>query len=208
MYAEAIRQRVKVIFDAKVSEYWEYGDKAGIIVNGEKLVADAVIGADGVYSKTREYVTGAPDAPKRSGFAIYRSWFPLDRLLDDPLTHHFASPGKDSTYIWIGKDAHAIFHINTALRHVGAFITHKDTYTVEESWSYPGKTEDVLACVEGWDLVLRAIFSKIPEEVIVDYKLLWRDPIKNGYPTIREWYLWVMLPIHICQLQVLVLPRL
>ncbi|KAH8731613.1 hypothetical protein GQ44DRAFT_746288 [Phaeosphaeriaceae sp. PMI808] len=179
MYAEAIRRGVKFTFGAKVSEHWEDGNKAGIYLNGEKLVADAVIGADGVYSGTRAYITEAPDHPQRSGFAIYRSWFPLDRLLDDPLTRHLASPGKDSTRVWIGPDQHAIVHINTSLRHVGAYITHKDTYTVEESWSYPGKIKDMLACVEGWDPVLRAVFSRIPEEVLIDFKLLWRDPIKK-----------------------------
>jgi 2-polyprenyl-6-methoxyphenol hydroxylase-like FAD-dependent oxidoreductase len=179
MYAEAIRLGVKVTFGAKVSEHWEHGCKAGIFLNGEKLEADAVIGADGVYSKTREYVIGVGDTPQRSGFAVYRSWFPLSRLLDDPLTHHFASPGKDVMSIWIGKDAHAIFHVNTTLQRCGAFVTHKDTYTVEESWSYPGKAEDMLECIEGWDPVLRAIFSKVPDEAIIDYKLLWRDPIKK-----------------------------
>ncbi|PNP74970.1 hypothetical protein FNYG_11694 [Fusarium nygamai] len=179
MYAEALRLGVNVTFGARVTEYWEEGDKAGIFVNGEKLEADAVIGADGVYSKTRQYITKAPDAPKRSGFAIYRSWFSMNRLLDDPLTHHLVSPGKDSSYVWIGEDQHAIVNFNTSLRRMGAFVTHKDTYTVEESWSYPGKVKDMLACVEGWDPVLRAIFSKIPEDVLVDFKLLWRDPVKK-----------------------------
>jgi 2-polyprenyl-6-methoxyphenol hydroxylase-like FAD-dependent oxidoreductase len=50
---------------------------------------------------------------------------------------------------------------------------------VEESWSYPGKVKDILAYIEGWDPVLRTAISKIPEEVIVDFKLLWRDPIKK-----------------------------
>ena len=179
MHAEAIKQGIKFTFGVKVSEYWEDGSKAGIIVNGEKIAADAVVGADGVYNKARTYVTKTPDTPKRSGFAIYRSWFPLGRLLNDPLTHDLASPGKDATHVWIGSDAHAIVHINTSLRHIGAFITHKDTFTVEESWSYPGKVKDMLATVEGWDPVLRAIFSKIPEDVLIDFKLLWRDPVKK-----------------------------
>ncbi|PTD06393.1 FAD-dependent monooxygenase mdpD [Fusarium culmorum] len=179
MYKEAIRLGVKITFGAKVSDHWEEGDKAGVFVNGEKLVADAVIGADGVYSKTRTYITKAPDAPTRSGFAIFRSWFPLDRLFEDPLTRELAKNAKDSSTVWIGEDRHAIVHVNTTLQHVGAFITHKDTYTVEESWSYPGKVKDMLACVEGWDPLLRAVFSQVPEEVLIDFKLLWRDPIKK-----------------------------
>ncbi|KAF5701561.1 FAD NAD(P)-binding domain-containing protein [Fusarium mundagurra] len=179
MYAEAVRLGVEFTFGAKVTEHWEDGDKAGVFVNGEKLEADAVIGADGVYSRTRQYITKVPDAPKRSGFAIYRSWFSMDRLLDDPLTRHLVSPGKDSSFVWIGPNQHAIVNFNTSLRRVGAFVTHKDTYTMEESWSYPGMVKDMLACVEGWDPVLRAVFAKIPEDVLVDFKLLWRDPVKK-----------------------------
>lgn len=179
MYDEAVRQGVKFTFGARVTEHWEVDDKAGVYLNGERLSADAVIGADGVYSRTRTYITGSPDAPKGSGFAIYRSFFDLDRLLDDPLTHHLASPGKDSVLVWIGPDTHAIVNINAKTRTIGAFVTHKDTHTVEESWNYPGTVKEMLATVPNWDPVLRAVITKIPEEILVDYKLLWRDPVKK-----------------------------
>ncbi|OQU99101.1 FAD binding domain-containing protein [Cladophialophora immunda] len=177
MYEEAIRRGVKFTFGAKITKHWEDGNRAGVYVNDELITADAVIGADGVYSRTREYVTGDPDKPKRSGFAVYRSWFSLDNLLNDPLTHDLASSGKDRTMVWIGPDTHCILVINSKVRYMSAFITHKDTYTVEESWNYPGTTKDMLAIIEGWDPVLTAAISKIPEEVICDYKLLWRDPV-------------------------------
>ena len=39
--------------------------------------------------------------------------------------------------------------------------------------------------VDGWDEKLRTIFQSIPDEKLIDWKLLWRDPVaswvsKNG----------------------------
>lgn len=55
----------------------------------------------------------------------------------------------------------------------------KDTYTVEESWSFPGKKEDLLKVVDGWDEKLRTIFESIPADKLIDWKLLWRDPASS-----------------------------
>lgn len=58
-----------------VAEYFETDDKAGIILNGgERIVADVVVGADGVRSKARELVLGYEDKPKSSGYAVWRAW--------------------------------------------------------------------------------------------------------------------------------------
>ena len=53
----------------------------------------------------------------------------------------------------------------------------QDTYDVSESWSFPGKTSDMLKACEGWDETLRTVIKRIPENILIDYKLLWRDPI-------------------------------
>ena len=55
-YAEKIG--VDIRFNQNVTEYWECGaeGKVGVIVNGERLAADVVVGADGVRSRARELV--------------------------------------------------------------------------------------------------------------------------------------------------------
>jgi len=40
-----------------------------------QIVADVVIGADGVRSKARALVLGYEDNPKSSGYAIWRAWY-------------------------------------------------------------------------------------------------------------------------------------
>ena len=51
----------------------------------------------------------------------------------------------------------------------------RDDADIEESWSFPGKMEDVLAVVDGWEPRCAAILSKAP--TCVDWKLVYRDPL-------------------------------
>lgn len=58
-----------------VAEYFEEDGRAGIVLkSGERVVADVVVGADGVRSKARELVLGYVDKPKSSGYAVWRAW--------------------------------------------------------------------------------------------------------------------------------------
>lgn len=50
---------------------------------------------------------------------------------------------------------------------------------MEESWSFAGDRTDMLKVVDGWDPVVAAAIAAIPPENIIDWKLLWRDPIKR-----------------------------
>ncbi|KAF5021360.1 hypothetical protein F66182_6605 [Fusarium sp. NRRL 66182] len=177
IYEYAVKVGVKFTFGAKISEFYEDDEKAGVYLNGELIKADFLVGADGVYSEARKYVTGNPDMAQRSGFAIFRAHFPIEHLQKDPLTHELGYSKKDEIIIWIGLDLHAIFIINAKIGHVSAYLTHKDTYTVQESWTYPGTIKDMLACVKDCDPVLEACIKQIPEPSICDFKLLWRDPI-------------------------------
>lgn len=37
----------------------------------------------------------------------------------------------------------------------------------------------MLACVNDWDLQLRHIIEKIPQDCLIDHKLLWRNPVQQ-----------------------------
>ena len=56
IYAQKIG--VDIRLNQTVTEYWEEesSGKAGVVVNGERLTADLVVGADGVRSRARELV--------------------------------------------------------------------------------------------------------------------------------------------------------
>ncbi|KAI3532202.1 hypothetical protein CSPX01_13620 [Colletotrichum filicis] len=50
-------------------------------------------------------------------------------------------------------------------------------YDIDESWSFPGKIEDVCRALEGWDPMCRVIVEKTPS--LVDWKLMYRDALPN-----------------------------
>lgn len=56
-------------------------------------------------------------------------------------------------------------------------LTHKDEADIEESWSFPGKLEDVFKVVEEYDPICKAIVEKTPPSSLVDWKLVYRDPL-------------------------------
>lgn len=58
-------------------------------------------------------------------------------------------------------------------------MTLQDTTDIDESWNLPGKVKDMLNVVDDWDSVLKQLVLSIPESVLIDYKLLWRDPVRQ-----------------------------
>jgi 2-polyprenyl-6-methoxyphenol hydroxylase-like FAD-dependent oxidoreductase len=125
MYDYAISIGVEVNFGARITKVADDTTSAWIYVGDEKIVADVVIVADGVHSKSRAYVTGAVEKPVASGFAVYRSWFPMDELKDEPLLQDIVNSDKDQFRVWIGLNTHGIVVTNVKLQTVVCFLTHK-----------------------------------------------------------------------------------
>lgn len=176
-----------------VARYFEDDDHAGIVLkSGERVVADVVVGADGVRSKARELVLGYEDKPKSSGYAVFRAWyvsqsndsgsavtdgcfrFPNTDMIKDPVTKEFCENG-DTFNGWIGPDVHFLFSTIKNGSDCCWVLTHKDDHDIDESWSFPGKIEDVFQVLEGWDPTCKAIVEKTPS--LVDWKLVYRDPL-------------------------------
>ncbi|KAJ5750654.1 hypothetical protein N7533_007682 [Penicillium manginii] len=149
----------------RVMEYFEDGNQAGIVLeSGIKVIGDMVIGADGVRSKARELVLGYVDKPKSSGYAVFRAWFNNNDMIRDPRTKHFCENGDTFNVLYFFEPKKVIDKVKL-----------QDDADIEESWSFPGKLEDVYKVIEGWDPICKAIVEKTPS--IVDWKLVYRDPL-------------------------------
>lgn len=161
----------------RVMKYFEDQRQAGIeLDDGEVVTADCVIGADGVRSRARELVLGYVDRPKSSGYAIFRAWFGNEKMKADPLTRKYCESG-DTFQGWIGPDVHFLFSTIKGGEDCCWVLTHKDEKDIEESWSFPGKLADVYKVIEGWDPMCKRIVEKTPEDKLVDWKLVYRDPL-------------------------------
>ena len=53
----------------------------------------------------------------------------------------------------------------------------QDEADVEESWSAPGYIDDAIKTVENWAPIVHAIIRATPPESLVDWKLVFRDPL-------------------------------
>ncbi|RYC59090.1 hypothetical protein CHU98_g7117 [Xylaria longipes] len=56
-------------------------------------------------------------------------------------------------------------------------LTHPDEHDIDESWSFPGKLSEVKEAIKDWDPLCTRIVSKTPEAMLVDWKLVYRDPL-------------------------------
>lgn len=127
-------------------------------------------------SKARELVLGYVDKPKSSGYAVWRAWFPNTDMMADPRTREFCEKG-DTFNGWIGQDVHFLFSTIKNGKDCCWVLTHRDEHDIEESWSFPGKLEEVLELLRPWDPMCTAIVEKTPE--LVDWKLVYRDPLST-----------------------------
>ncbi|KAJ3578330.1 hypothetical protein NPX13_g2235 [Xylaria arbuscula] len=161
----------------KITTYFEDEDKSGIVLeSGERVSADVVIAADGVRSRARKSVLGYEDKPKSSGYAVWRAWFPNKDMIADPLTAQFCENG-DTFNGWIGPDMHFLFSTIKDGSDCCWVLTHPDEHNIDESWSFPGKLSEVKEAIKDWDPMCSRIVSKTPEEMLVDWKLVYRDPL-------------------------------
>ena len=177
VFDHAVSRGIDVRLGQHVKDYFETDSEAGVtLADGTKLTADCVFAAEGVRSPGRKIVLGFEDRPVSSGYAVYRSWMSSAALSQNPRTAHLVNHG-DTHYGWIGPDVHFLTASIKDGKDFSWVLTHKDEADIDESWSFPGKVSDVLKCLEGWDPTTHDIVSATPEDKLVDYKLVYRDPL-------------------------------
>lgn len=73
---------------------------------GLVIHADLIIGADGIKSVVRPFVTSQKDRAKPVGYLAYRVVVPTDALLCDPLLRPLVEDPR--VMVWMGPDRHIV----------------------------------------------------------------------------------------------------
>ncbi|KXL47364.1 hypothetical protein M433DRAFT_150069 [Acidomyces richmondensis BFW] len=148
-----------------------------ILADGREVMADIIVGADGIKSKARELVLGFKDHPRSSGYSCFRAYFPGSYVKGDPKCSDFVD--KDCVNIWIGEDTHVV---QNTLRNGEEFnwiltrkLSHEKDLEIKESWFQEGDLEEVWKCIEGLDERIAAAIRKTPS--CLDWKICYRDPL-------------------------------
>jgi salicylate hydroxylase len=127
--------------------------------DGSTAVADAVIGCDGVKSRTRQILLGENHHtanPTFTGKYAYRGLIPMEKAVK-ALGDELARNGQ----MYLGRHGHVLtFPIEKGkTMNVVAFQTKTDGKWEDERWVLPMKREDMLADFEGWGSSVQNILS-------------------------------------------------
>ncbi len=151
-------------------------DGAGVALgfaDGREVLADAVIGADGVHSLVRAHVlapTGVADRPRFTGRVAYRTTFAATRLQG-------VDVGQSRTKWW-GADRHIVIYPVTAPRDEVYFVTsqpERADWITQESWSAKGDVAELRPAFAAFHPDVRAVLAAAPE--VHKWGIFERDPL-------------------------------
>ena len=130
----------------------EQNDERAVVsfANGQEIVADVVVAADGIHSTLQRYVA-APSPPLPSGWVAYRG----------VVSAASVSWPDGAMRNWLGPGKHFLVYPVRAgqlVNYVGFVPT--DTQA-RESWSAPGDPAALAREFAGWDPLVEAIIAQV-----------------------------------------------
>jgi 2-polyprenyl-6-methoxyphenol hydroxylase-like FAD-dependent oxidoreductase len=151
----------------RLTGFTDEGDRVEVrFDNGERIVPDILVGADGIHSAVRSMLFGE-EAPQFAGCVAYRGLVPVERTADLEL-----ELGSQS---WVGPGAHLVHYFvsrGQLLNFVG--WTEHDEWN-REDWTDRATVERALAAFQGWHPQVRRIIGAADECFI--WALFDRDPL-------------------------------
>lgn len=172
-YTEKLGIEIKL--STLVTDYFETDEHAGIVLeDGSKLTADIVVAADGIGSKSWNLVSGYKEKAISSGFALFRTTYPVERALQNPIVAERYKELGERAELYIGPGAHMI--AAKSEKEMVFMLTHKDNGSAEEEWTKETPVENALPYVEGWAPHVPELIKAAPNGKAVDFKLMWRNP--------------------------------
>jgi salicylate hydroxylase len=147
-------------FGKRVEKVEQKGEKMLLTFHdGSTAEADAVIGCDGVKSRTRQILLGEKHEttnPTFTGKYAYRGLIPMEKAakaLGEELARN--------SQMYLGRHGHVLtFPIEKGkTMNVVAFQTKEDGKWEDERWVLPMKKEDMFADFTGWGDSVQRILS-------------------------------------------------
>jgi salicylate hydroxylase len=142
--------------------------------DGEEVVGDVVVCADGLWSSTRSQFLGKPSPAILTGDLAYRIVINTANLSgpDAPKLRKWIA---DSTVnFWIGPDTHVVAYTMRAGEMYNIVLLCPDNLPLEVTKT-EGDLQEMKTLFEGWDPILRMFLNQV--KGVAKWKLMHLDPL-------------------------------
>jgi 2-polyprenyl-6-methoxyphenol hydroxylase-like FAD-dependent oxidoreductase len=142
--------------------------------DGTKIEGDVIIGADGVHSVARAYISGGGHKPFGSGKSAFRFLIPRQTALDDPITRQLVDTDGELS-IWYANDRRVVLYQTSDNSVLNFVCIHPEAETSDEAgegWNQVGNLDRLLQVYETFDPALLRLLSKAEPQSIKVWKLL------------------------------------
>ena len=150
----------ELCLDSEVQAVQQHAD--GIQISGTNLVASltefsksaAMVGADGLWSKTRQFVV-TPTAPRVTGLLAYRALVPMQSV-----------PEKlrlQNVNVWVGPRVHAVFYPVKCGEYLNLVVVVQGPPPATlDDWDHAGNKQDLEAAMGLIHADLRTMLATVP----------------------------------------------
>ena len=140
----------------RVEALTEHGEGVQVrFATGEVFDADLVVGADGVHSQVRRWITGGRE-PVYSRTSGFRGLVPAERLS--------SLPDPDALQFWVGPGAHLVHYpiAGGSLINLLAVVEGPDQWTAP-AWIADARPGAHLAAFTGWHPAVTQMLTAVPQ---------------------------------------------
>ncbi|KAF2101149.1 putative salicylate hydroxylase [Rhizodiscina lignyota] len=168
LYDETIRRGVRTHLGVEIESVDFTIDQASVTTkSGQKFYGDVVVGADGLWSKTRSLLLQHDASPMATGDMAYRATFTVEQLQslnNEKLNALIKTP---ETNVWMGPNSHAVLYSVKGGSVYNLVLVCPDTLPPGFS-TIQGDVKEMQSAFSGWDPMLTDVLG------LVSHVLKWR----------------------------------
>lgn len=153
-------------------------DTADVLIHtGERITADVVIGADGIFSTCRDLFLGEPSPPTATGDLAYRLLLNTKEIAKDPELAPLLEEPHQVNY-WMGPGAHAVCYVLRGGELFNMVLLVLDDMPADAT-TLNGNVEEMRELYKDWDPRIPKLLALC--QSVQKWKLCFRAGLESSW---------------------------